>query len=329
MGPPFSRTFKPATPSGSWRNRRFDDGATAGNELQKSKKGSVLGSLSTVRHWRRASGLLWTAIVSFGPIGCGERESALELLKRSGSVTIAVADAPPWMMLQPDGTPGGVGPEIDRAVLELMGVREVAAVIMEYGSLIPALQAKRATMVSSGGLYILPARCESVLFSDPITCSGEGFILPVGLASKVKSYEDVRRLGLRIGVCAGCFEQRAAAEAGIEPENQVIFPDPTSGMKLLLDGRIDVLAHDDATVKRIQRSLGDDAATRAIDVEGQPISCSGAAFRRDEAEVRDAFNEALREIVANGTFLKILEKHGMEEEAVGRDAFTTAELCDR
>ena len=42
--------------------------------------------------------------------------------------------------------------------------------------MIPGLQARRYDLVS-GGLFINPKRCGAILFSEPVLCTEEGFLV--------------------------------------------------------------------------------------------------------------------------------------------------------
>ncbi|KRQ10932.1 ectoine/hydroxyectoine ABC transporter substrate-binding protein EhuB [Bradyrhizobium manausense] len=252
---------------------------------------------------------------------------SLENVKANGAI-IAIANEPPWMRIDENGSPAGLGPEIDEAILKEAGITKVTGQLMEYGAMIPALQSGRATMSSSQGLYIKPERCEAVLFSDPVTCGGEGFILPIALGSKVKTYKDVADQSLRIGLAGGTTEQKLAIEAGVKDENIVIFPDGTTGMKLLLDKRIDVFALDSGASADLQKRLGNPAVTQFVRVEGVKPSCGGAAFSKDNAELRDAYNRGLAKIKASGKFYEIYKKYG-SESYMGTDDITTKQLCTK
>lgn len=278
------------------------------------------------RTWRAFLIAIVGLTVGYGATDAGLAQDTIDDLKQNGAV-IAIANEPPWMRLDTSGQPVGIGPDVDKAILEAMGITKVSGQVMEYGAMIPSLQAKRATLSSSGGLYITPERCKSVIFSDPVGCNGEGFILSVDLVEKVKSYKDVADLGLRIGVCGGCFEQKLAAEAGVAADKIVIFPDGTSGFKLLTDKRIDVFAHDSATAFDLQKRLGDPKATAMIRVANTKMSCAGAAFNKENVALRDAYNEGLKTITANGKLLEILAKYDQKEILTGRDTVTTEKLC--
>ncbi|WP_143274144.1 ectoine/hydroxyectoine ABC transporter substrate-binding protein EhuB [Bradyrhizobium canariense] len=244
-----------------------------------------------------------------------------------GGVIIAIANEPPWMKLDPDGTPSGLGPERDQAILQEVGVTKFTGQMMEFGAMIPAIQSKRATLSSSGALFVRPERCQAVVFSNPVSCGGEAFILPAALVGKVNSYRDVAEQSLKIGVCGGCTQQKLSIAAGVKAGNIVIFPDGTSGMKLLADKRIDLLAHDTATAAELQKRLSSPAVTQIIHVTDTKLSCAAAAFSKDSVELRDAYNVGLRKIIASGKYMEIMKKYGREDGADGIDKVTTEQLC--
>ncbi|WP_179298238.1 ectoine/hydroxyectoine ABC transporter substrate-binding protein EhuB [Mesorhizobium carmichaelinearum] len=243
---------------------------------------------------------------------------------KANGVTIAIANDPPLMTMNADGSPGGLGPEMDAAILAEAGITKYSGQVMEYGAMIPALQSKRATLSTSGALYIKPERCDAVLFSDPVSCNAEVLIVPATLADKVKTYKDVADQGLKIGVCGGCYEQKLALAAGVKEDNIVVFPDATSGIKLLTDKRIDVYAHDSYTGAAMFKRL-DAKEMRFVRLDDLK-SCAAAGFNKDSAALRDAYNEGLRKIRANGTYTALLKKYNFEEGAHVENV-TTEKLC--
>ncbi|APO70389.1 ectoine/hydroxyectoine ABC transporter substrate-binding protein EhuB 2 (plasmid) [Rhizobium gallicum] len=250
----------------------------------------------------------------------------LEEAKATG-VTIAIANEPPTMQMNPDGTPGGWGPDLDAAILGELGVTEFSGQVMEYGAMIPALQSKRATLTSSGALFIRPERCEAILFSEPTSCNGEAFIMSATLAGKIKTFKDVADQGLKIGVCGGCSEQKMAIEAGVKEENIVVYPDGTSGLKLLKDNRIAVFANDaTSTVALFTRANSPELHLVRIE---NIRSCAAAGFSKNDAELRDAYNEGLRRIRANGKYAELVKKYGLEEGARDIEKVSTAQLCGK
>ena len=103
----------------------------------------------------------------------------LKRLKKQGYATVAVANEPPYSDIKSDGYVGGAAPDIARAVLKKLGVKDLKAKVIMYGAMIPALQARRVDMATSG-LYIKPIRCKSIIYSEPDLCGAEAFAVPKG-----------------------------------------------------------------------------------------------------------------------------------------------------
>ena len=60
-------------------------------------------------------------------------------------------------------------------------------------------------------------------------------------------------------------------------------------------------------------------------MEGAPVYCDGAAFRKDQTELRDAFDRELAAIKASGEFAQIIEPYGFSAEAAM--STTREKLC--
>ncbi|PBB98874.1 ectoine/hydroxyectoine ABC transporter substrate-binding protein EhuB [Mesorhizobium sp. WSM3862] len=259
---------------------------------------------------------------------CFAGSQTLEQAKSDG-VTIAIANEPPYAFMGADGSPTGAGPELDKEILREAGITLFSGAVMEYGAMIPAVQSKRATFASVGSLLITPERCQAVIFSEPLICDGLAFILPNALASKIKNFKDIAAAGLKVGVCGGCVEQKLALEAGNSAEKVVVYPDGTSGMKLLADGRIDVFAYSSIGGADLYDRLADQVKFKYAGVVDFPFSCQGAAFNKEDVELRDAYNKGIGAIRKSGKYMEILKKFKMEEAATGLDTVNTQLLCSR
>jgi polar amino acid transport system substrate-binding protein len=62
-------------------------------------------------------------------------------------------------------------------------------------------------------------------------------------------------------------------------------------------------------------------------VENTPIYCAGAAFNKNDADLRDAYDRVLAEMKESGEFAKIVEPYGFPVEAASK--VTREELCKR
>lgn len=248
----------------------------------------------------------------------------LEQLKEQGFARIAIANEPPWTMVTTGGEVSGAAPDLARAVLNKMGIKEIVASVSEYGAMIPGVQARRFDMVAAG-LFIKPERCEAVLFSQPDLCDAESFMIKAGNPMNLKSFADVASSGAKIGVVGGGTEEKLAIEAGVDRANIVVVPDPQSGAKLLQDGRIDVYALPVLSISDLLKKAEDPSLAMFAPVESTPIFCAGVAFRKQDGALRDAYDVALAEIKASGEFAAIIEPYGYSADAAMQQ--TRENLC--
>ena len=248
----------------------------------------------------------------------------LTQLKEQGFARIAIANEPPWTMVTTGGEVSGAAPDLARAVLNKMGIKEIVASVSEYGAMIPGVQARRFDMVAAG-LFIKPERCEAVLFSQPDLCDAESFMIKAGNPLNLKSFADVASSGAKIGVVGGGTEEKLAIEAGVDRANIVVVPDPQSGAKLLQDGRIDVYALPVLSISDLLKKAEDPSLAMFAPVENTPIFCAGVAFRKQDGALRDAYDVALAEIKASGEFAAIIEPYGYSADAAMQQ--TRENLC--
>lgn len=248
----------------------------------------------------------------------------LDKLRKQGYATVAVANEPPYSDIKGDGYVSGAAPDVARAVMKKLGVPDLKAKIVGYGSMIPALMARRVDMATSG-LYIKPKRCESIIYSEPDLCGAEAFAVAKGNPHNIMTYEDIgKNPDVTMTTCAGCAEEAYALERGVKPEQIKFFSDPPSGIKMLQQGRVNVFALSGLGTADLLKKFKDPNLELVMPVKGVPMGCAGAAFNSDDKEFRDAYDAALKELKDSGEFKAIIEPYGFSAEAslaVKRDDF--------
>lgn len=242
------------------------------------------------------------------------KAATLEELKEQGFARIAIANEPPWTAVTADGKVSGAAPDLARAVLQKMGVKDIVASISEYGAMIPGVQARRFDMVAAG-LFIKAERCAAVAFSEPDLCDAESFMIKKGNPMGLKSFADIAKAGAKVGVPGGGTEEKLAIEAGVARDKVIVVPDPQSGSKMLQDGRIDAYALPVLSISDLLKKAGDPNLEIFAPVVGTPIFCAGVAFRKQDAALRDAYDTVLAEMKTSGEFAKIVEPYGYSAAA--------------
>lgn len=278
-------------------------------------------------HFLSASALALAVSLTAAP---AQAQSTLEEAQSSGSIRIGFANEAPFGYQNIEGELTGEAPEVAKAVLERMGITEVEGVLTEFGSLIPGLQAGRFDMIAAG-MYITPARCEQILFSEPSYAIGEAFAVAEGNPEDLHSYQDfVDNPDLQMGVMAGAVQVGYAEALGIPQDQLVVFPDGPSAVAGVRTGRVDAYA---GTALTIQDLVGKnpEGVERAMPFEnpvigGEEILGYGAfGFRKEDEAFRDAFNEVLLEFRGSPEHLALVEPFGFTETEMPEK--TTEELC--
>ena len=252
-------------------------------------------------------------------------ENKLQELKDQGFARVAIANEPPFTAVAADGKVSGAAPDVAREVFKRLGVGDIVASISEYGAMIPGLQAGRHDVITAG-LFMKPERCAAVAYSEPILCDAEAFALKKGNPLGLKSYKDIAdNPDAKIGAPGGGTEEKLALEAGVPRDRVIVVPDGQSGLKMLQDGRIDVYSLPVLSINDLVSKANDPNIEVVAPVEGAPVYCDGAAFKKGNEALRDAFDVELAKLKESGEFAKIIEPYGFS--AAAAMSTTREKLC--
>ncbi|MEV4226323.1 ectoine/hydroxyectoine ABC transporter substrate-binding protein EhuB [Streptomyces bobili] len=253
--------------------------------------------------------------------------SLLETLREQGSVKIGIASEPPFGYVGDDGQATGEAPAIAEVIFKRLGIDEVKPVPVDFGALIPGLKARQFDVVSAG-MYINPVRCEQVLFADPDYLMLDSFIVRKGNPHGIKTYEDVRKIGLRLASGKAYAQIDYAKAAGIA--DVLVLPDQVAGIDAVAQGRVDAFAGTRITVKSAVEGSGRVSATEPFQpvLDGKPAyGAGGFAFRLSEKNFRDAFNKEVLKLKRNDykELLEIVSPFGFG--MADMTDLTAKELC--
>ena len=255
-------------------------------------------------------------------------DGSVARVKSQGYVISAVGQELPFAELQPDGSLTGVLPDTVRAVLEEAGVGEFRGVVIDWGAMIPGLQARRFDLVS-GGLYINPKRCEAILFSEPVLCDAEGFLAKKGNPIGVTGYTELTNHATAlVGACPGCLQHIRLKAFGVDKERIILYDGGLqTGVQLVRTGRIDLLTIPMSSAKDALSKMDDaddfELVGPIADVAG---GCAAIGFNAKDRELRDAFDAGLMKLHESGEFDAIMEKYRQSAELVR--ASSREALCE-
>jgi polar amino acid transport system substrate-binding protein len=244
---------------------------------------------------------LLAAAISIAVAGTpASAETALERGKREGKLRLGFNSEKPFAYIDENGKATGLAIENARAILKKIGINDIVAIDMAWDSMIPALQANQIDIIASG-MAVRPKRCEVVIFDTPSVGIGSAMMVKAGNPKKIHSYDDaVKSADARIGVIQGAEEGNWLKALGM-PENRLVnFPDPAAMLAGLKADRIDAFALAPVSVQAMLTALGPNSGLeRALPfgdviIKGELMKFyQGEVFRKDDADLRDAFNAQL------------------------------------
>lgn len=306
------------------------------------RRSSGLDGLSR-RDFLRRSGLV-VAGVAAGPTllqACAdgdttgengeEPQNLLEQAREQGFIRVGFANERPYGFANEEGQLTGEAPEVARAIFTELGIDEIDGVLTEFGSLIPGLNAGRFDVIAAG-MFINPERCEQVLFTDPDYCAPQAFGVQEGNPLGLSNYGDVADNDqARLGVLRGAVEVGYAEDAGVPDDRVTVLDSPQTMVEALSIGDVDVIGLTSITIRtNLEGREGVEMTEPFVPViDGEEeLGCGGYAFRMENQDDRDEFNEVLNEFKSEDRILPIVEEFGFGQEEVDLAKDETAdELC--
>ena len=222
-----------------------------------------------------------------------------------GTLVMATnAEFPPYEYHEGDEIVG-IDAEIAAAIAEKLGM-ELQIEDMAFDSLIPAIQSNKADMVLAG-MTVTEDRLENVNFSDSYATGVQVVIVKEG--SDIKSVDDLFADGANhsIGVqtattgdiyCTGDIEDEGLGT--VERYNK-----GADAVQALLAGKIDCVVIDSQPAKEFVEA---NEGLTILDTE-YAVEDYAIALNKDNTELLDKVNAALKELTDDGTIQSILDKY--------------------
>lgn len=291
-----------------------------------------------VKKFRRSAAL--TAAVGAAALGlaaCSQTgggdgdgdDNLLSQLQDEGTVTVGINGEAPYSYLDDDGEPTGATIAIAEQIYGELGIDDVEAEKVAWDSLIPGLNAGRFDMVSAG-MSILPDRCEQAEFANPTIMYTTALLVPEGNPMDLHDLQDVESSGADLAVESGTVENGYADDMGLDT---LKMESPQDGMDAVVSGRADVFALTAISLE----TLADENSDQPIEatdpfvavVNGkQQLGAGAAVFRKENDDLREAWNDELEKIVGDsGAYEDAIGEFGFGEPWRPPEDVTIEQLC--
>ncbi len=241
---------------------------------------------------------------------CGD--NSLTRAQKEG-ITLGFSQNPPEAMLdEKTKTASGIDWDINKGVLDWLGVKTIKTEWMPWESQVPALNSKR-TDVIAGNIHVNPERVKVITFTGPAYWYGPVVLVAKGNPKGVKTYDDLK--GKKVGSIAGSAADFYLRKVGVET---TAFKTEIEELQSLNQGRLDAVLEDDLVFIEFLKTNPQSnieplwtIATPQDIINGGGYGMARFALRKEDCSLRVAYTTALSEMRANGMVSAILKKYGL------------------
>ena len=234
---------------------------------------------------------------------------------KAGSIT----NSPPMISYASDGTTlQGAIVDLAAAMSKQMG-RTIVFESIPFNALIPAMQAKRIDITFTM-MNDTPEREKLLDFVDFFNL-GTMLLIKKGNPEHVESLETL--CGKTVSTVQGSTQIALVDEAsgkcraqGKPAIENLQYAQPSDARLQVQTGHVAAFLGNTPVMIYLAKTAGDGTIFDVVrDHEYQPVPL-GIGVDKSNTELRDALRKSLDALIADGTYRKILEKHGVETGAV-------------
>ena len=241
------------------------------------------------------------AVVLIGAVfaACGKKQEETKKL-----VMATNAEFPPYEYHDGNAIVG-IDAEIAGLIAEKLGM-ELVIEDVAFDSIIPGVQSGKYSM-GMAGMTVNEDRLKSVNFSDSYATGVQVLIVKEG--SAIKSIDDVagKKIGVQTNTTGDIYAtgDYGKNEDGTENGNVVRYENGAVAVQALLDNKVDCVIIDNEPAKSyVKANKGLTILETEYVTEDYAI-----CFAKENTELQEQVNAALKELIADGSVQKIIDKY--------------------
>ncbi len=249
-----------------------------------------------------ASVILLTACGNSEPVKKASTESSLiERINNKGVLVVGTEGTyPPFTYHDESGKLTGYDVEVVRAIADKLGMT-VEFKEMAWDGILPGLDAKRFDVVANQVALTSPERQAQYNKSEPYSWSGAMVIAPTTV--EIVNWEDIKGKKSAQTLTSNYAEiadKHGAKIVGAEGLTQAV--------EVVKQGRADMTINDSLVVLDYLKKHPDSGLEVKLEVDPSEKKGAGVIFRKGETEAVAKFNEATKQLQADGTLAKLGEQ---------------------
>lgn len=208
------------------------------------------------------------------------------------------AEFPPYEYKEGDKVVG-IDAEVAQAIADKLGMK-LEIVDTKFDAIIPGVQSGKYDM-GMAGMTVTPEREQSVAFSDSYATGIQSIIVKQG--SAIKSVDDLSektKIGVQLGTTGDIYAKDDFGDEAVQE-----YDKGADAVQALIAGKIDCVIIDNEPAKSFV------AANEGLEILKTSYAEEDYAicFKKDNTELQKKVNDALKELIADGTLQKIVNKY--------------------
>lgn len=247
--------------------------------------------------------------------------SALPAAFKGGISVASDISYAPIEFTDASGKPTGLDYDLSQALGQELGVK-VSFTNVTFDGIIPALQAKKYDIVMSA-MSDTKDREQTLTFVDYFT-AGTSFVVAKGNPKNLQKLTDL--CGKHVALEKGTTQAdvaTAASTACVKAGQPAItvdqLPKDTDALLEITSGKADADLNDSPVADYIAAQQS--AKLEAVKIEDVDTAPYGIGTLRANADLATAIQTALKDLIADGTYAKLLTKYGISDGSL-----TTAQI---
>ena len=235
--------------------------------------------------------------------GCGSKKN-LGTVEEGKLIMATNAQFPPYEFYEGE-TIVGIDAEIAKAIADKLGL-ELVIDDMEFDSIIEAVKGGKADM-GLAGMTVTPERQESVNFTVSYATGVQ--VIIVAEDSAITSVEDLfaegasHVIGVQRNTTGDLYSTWDLEDAGLATIDR--YSKGADAVQALKTGKVDCVIIDNEPAKAFVASV---EGLKILETE-YVLEDYAAAMNKNNAELYEAVNAALQELIKDGTVQKIIDKY--------------------
>lgn len=210
---------------------------------------------------------------------------------------------PPYEMVKDDGTYEGIDVEIATKIAEKLGL-ELVVDDMDFSAVITSVQTGKSD-IAMAGLTVTEERKKNIDFTDSYATGKQVIIVKEG--SDIKSADNLtgKLIGTQEATTGYLYCSASVEDGGYGEDNVVAYTNGATAVQALVDGKVDcVVIDNEPAQKYVEANAGLVILETPFITEDYAIGIS-----KDNTALTDAVNNALKELIADGTVKSIVDKY--------------------